>query len=231
MTDSRETEQQAALRFGPEYREEVALPGGERLVLRPIRPDDKAKLQSGLRRLSPKSRYLRFFTAKDHLTDAELRYLTEVDGHDHFALALGELDAEGNEGDGVGTARFVRLEDEPTVAEPAIAVVDPMQGRGLGRLLMLRLIAAAEERGVEKFRCELLSDNAPVRELLTDVSPGATFPTDGPVTLADMPLPHVEPDHPPEQPAPESVPATWLRLAAERIVELRHALLARFRRE
>lgn len=224
-------EQEAELRFGPDYREEVALPTGERLVLRPIRPDDKAKMQEGLARLSPKSRYLRFFTAKDHLSDAELRYLTEVDGHDHFAFALGMLDADDNEGDGVGTARFVRLDDHADVAEPAIAVIDPMQGRGLGRLLMLRLIAAAEERGIRQFRCELLSSNEAIRELLADVSPGVTFHTDGPVVVADMPLPHVEADHPPEHPAPESVAATWLRLAAERIVELRHALLARLGRE
>ncbi len=91
-------------------------------------------------------------------------------------------------------ARFVRLE-KPEVAEAAIAVIDRMQGRGLGRLLFQRLCAAAGERGIERLRCELLSMNAPMRALLDSMAPEVqrTSSEDGIVTV-EFPLPAVEPD-------------------------------------
>ncbi|MEM6995884.1 MAG: GNAT family N-acetyltransferase [Myxococcota bacterium] len=212
-------------RFGPDYAEDFEA-DRTRLRLRPVRPEDAALLREGFARLSPESRYRRFFTAKNELTDAELRYLTDVDGEDHFALALGTLDEAGNVVEGVGIGRFIRLRDEPDVAEPALAVVDSMQGHGLGRLLMLRLIAAATERGIRRFRCDFLADNAAVRKLFEEVVDDVAFSSDGSVATATMELPHVEPDHPAAEPSPKSAVARWLGLAAARLVQLRHELQA-----
>jgi GNAT superfamily N-acetyltransferase len=217
----------APLRFGPDYLEHIEhVDGPQRthMVLRLIRPTDVDRLREGFARLSPDSRYRRFFAARSRLTDAELRYLTEVDGIDHFALALGLLDENGEEGDGVGIARFVRLADDPTIAEPALAVVDAMQGRGLGRLLLLRLIAAASERGITKFRSEFLATNTTIRELVEDVADEVEFSGNGSVVTATMVLPHVAPDHPNGEPGPDSSAAQWLGLAAARAVQLRHRL-------
>src|SRR5262249_26789271 len=105
-------------RFDASYRETLELRDGSTVELRPIRPEDKPIFLDGFARLTPESRYLRFFTGKDHLTDAELAYLTEVDGERHFALG-----AIAPDGRGAGVARFVRLEDEPDVAELAVTVV------------------------------------------------------------------------------------------------------------
>lgn len=207
--------------FGPDYLEELHLRDGTRIRLRPIRPDDKGQLASGLRRLSPHSRYLRFFTDKERLTDAELRYLTEVDGEDHFALGASRVTDDGREGEGLGIGRFVRLADEPRVAEPALAVVDDVQGQGLGRLLLLRLIAAAAEREVEVFRCDFLAINRGMQDLLRDVSAEVEFRSDGPVVTAEFRLPHVPADAPPEE-APHVGPMfVWLKSAAEQVMELR----------
>src|SRR5436189_102460 len=112
-----------------------------------IRPEDKPLLRRGLAKLSVESRLRRFFAARNDFTPAELVYLTEVDGKDH--VAIGALRAD--DGEGVGVARFVRHAPAGEVAEPAIAVVDDMQGKGLGRLLLARLVAAARERGVTRF--------------------------------------------------------------------------------
>ncbi|MCA9711905.1 MAG: hypothetical protein KDK70_39070, partial [Myxococcales bacterium] len=207
--------------FGPDYAEEVALRDGSRVRLRLVRPGDKAQLVAGLHRLSPHSRYLRFFTDKERLTEAELRYLTEVDGEDHFALGVSRLDDEGREGEGLAIGRFVRLADEPRVAEPALAVVDHAQGQGLGRLLLLRLIAAAAERHVEAFRCDFLAINRGMQELLREVSPDVHFHSDGPVVTAEFRLPHVPHDAPPERAASAGPMFDWLRLAAEQVMQLR----------
>jgi len=130
---------------------------------------------------------------------------------------------DGSEGDGVGIARFIRLADEPDVAEPAIVVVDEMQGHGLGRLLMERLIEAAVERGVKRFRSDFLAINRPMKELLTHVSPAAQFIPQGPIVVAEFALV-------PEEGRPgwrdylelRSWPIyEWFRLAAQKAVTMR----------
>jgi hypothetical protein len=58
---------------------------GTLVTIRPIEPEDKTLLAEGLRRLSPEATFKRFLTPKVRFTDTELKYLTEVDGHDHIA--------------------------------------------------------------------------------------------------------------------------------------------------
>src|SRR4051794_34693246 len=70
--------------------------------IRPIRIDDQDLLSDGFSRLSPQSRRLRFFVSKKRLSAAELRYLTDVDHHNHEALvAVGRVG-----GPGLSAARF-----------------------------------------------------------------------------------------------------------------------------
>ena len=164
---------------GPDFHEEHVLNDGTAVSLRHVRPEDAAELRRGLERLSPESRYRRFLGAVTTLTDEHLRYLTCVDGHDHVAIvAVARTPAP--EGDtGLGIARFVRLQDEPTVAEAAITVIDDAQGKGLGRLLALTLARAAYERGVRRFRGRILADNTAVRQLLADVGAVVSKPENG----------------------------------------------------
>ena len=61
----------------------TVLRDGSEVLIRPVRPGDAELLAEGFERLSPESRRLRFLTAKDVLRPAELRYLTDVDHHDH----------------------------------------------------------------------------------------------------------------------------------------------------
>jgi ribosomal protein S18 acetylase RimI-like enzyme len=197
-------------RFGPEYRETVTLRDGSTVELRPIRPDDKARLVEAFARLSPESRYLRFFTGKDHLSADELRFLTEVDGEQHFALAATLPD-----GAGAGVVRFVRLKDQPHVAELAITVVDAMQHKGLGRILLDRLVEAARERGVTHFRAEVLATNAPMLALLEGQV--ATQTRSGSLLVVDFPLPD-------PAPSPSGARLTrFLELSAKRLLSFPRA--------
>ncbi len=131
------------MQYTADYQEEVTLADGLRLRIRLVRPSDKLLLERGFQRLSPTSRYRRFLTARNHLTEAELRYLTECDGIDHVAIgAVTCADGDGEE-QGVGIARFIRNRERPDTAEAAVAVVDEYQHRGIGHLLLSRLIEAA----------------------------------------------------------------------------------------
>ncbi len=123
------------------------------MIIRPLEPGDRQLLVDGFERLSPESRYRRFFAQIPRLTERQLDYLTDVDQHDHVALiAIDEAT-----GEGIGVARFVRT--GPGVAEPAIVVVDDHQGRGVGSALLDRLVERAQEEGVTRFVAPVLAEN------------------------------------------------------------------------
>jgi hypothetical protein len=118
---------------------------------------------------------------------------------------------EGTAPDGVGVARFVRLADRPDVAEAAVVVVDELQGRGLGSLLLRALTTAARLRGVAHFRAEVLPENQPMRDLLQRFDPGAPIEREAQVLVYDLELPETEDE---AHPAAELLRA-GLRLAAQ----------------
>ena len=185
-------------RFDDAYEESIRLSDGERVHLRLMQPGDKAMLVEAFERLSPDSRYARFMAPKTRITDAELRYLTEVDGIDHFAIGAIKRHLVSKD-EGVGSARFVRLPDRPDVAEPAVTVVDSYQGKGLGSMLLQRLIEAALERGVRWFSVELLAENTASRKMIEALAPEAKFrPSGDGAVVAMLPLP--EPDQTPTAP-------------------------------
>ena len=140
-----------------EFARRTRLRDGTNVLLRPIRSTDRARLEAGLQRLSPASRYLRFHTTVDELTDEQLRYLTEVDQHDHVAIVA--LDLDHPDEPGVGVARFIREPYEPHVAEAAITVADRYQGQGAGTILLGALAHRARDEDVAVFRNYVLDGN------------------------------------------------------------------------
>jgi RimJ/RimL family protein N-acetyltransferase len=147
---------------GESDRERVTLDDGTPVLLRPIRPTDAPQLQAGLLGLSERTRYLRFMAPRTQFSSEELRFLTEVDGEAHFALAAFALPS----GRLVAVGRFIRSGEVGEAAELALVVADDLQGKGLGGLLMARLSEAALARDVTSFTGFILEENRPVRSLL-----------------------------------------------------------------
>src|SRR5271154_3032296 len=87
----------------------VVLRDGSKVLIRQVQRTDAPLLADGFTRLSAHSRRMRFLGRKDSLSAADLRYLTDVDHHDHEAL--GALDQA--DGRGVGIARYVRDVEDP----------------------------------------------------------------------------------------------------------------------
>jgi GNAT superfamily N-acetyltransferase len=206
--------------FTPDYVERATLRDGTRVVLRLLAPEDKPILKAGFERLSAESRYSRFLAPKTALTDDELAYLTEIDQEHHLALGAVREDGDGAGGPiGAGIARFIRLPNLHATAEAAIAVADDCQGRGLGKLLFLRLCAAAAERGIERFRCEVLGSNTGMAALILAISPERTVEVGSGVMSIEMALPNVVPTAPVSDPAPEGAMYRMLRAAAQDTIE------------
>jgi GNAT superfamily N-acetyltransferase len=158
---------------GPDFQEEHVLGDGSPVTIRHVRPEDADELARGFEKLSPTSRYRRFLGGVTTLSPATLRYLTCVDGRNHVALVALTHGPGSNVERGLGIARFIRTADDPKVAEVAITVIDDAQRKGLGLILGVALGRAALERGITRFRGEVLTDNQPVRQLLDEV--GATI--------------------------------------------------------
>ncbi len=150
------------------------LSDGRRVTVRAIRPDDAAGLRAAFDRLSPETRYLRFLSGMNELSDAQLRYLTNVDGENHVALVAIWQTPDLKEERGVGVARFIRQASDPTAAEAAIVVADEMRRCGLGRILLTELSRVAWRKGVRKFVGEVQRSNDPMRHILAIIGARVT---------------------------------------------------------
>jgi GNAT superfamily N-acetyltransferase len=214
-----------AYHFDTDYCEVATLRDGRKVHVRLIRPSDKELIRRGFERMSPDSRYKRFFSPKARLSNAELRYLTELDQVNHLAIGAERLAGDGGDAiEGLGVARFVRYEDMPDMAEAAVAVIDEMQGKGLGSLLLQRLIAAAHERGIRRLRFEVLGSNHPMKELVKDLAPSArTLRCQGGVSVIECELPPLSPSHPVDVPPRQTSLYKLFSLAARGTVTLRGA--------
>lgn len=146
--------------------ETVELRDDSRIAVRAIEPDDRDRLLRAFHRLSPESRYRRFFAPLTDLSERDLSYLTEIDHHDHEALAA--LDPATDEI--VGVARYVRRE-EPHLAEASIVVADDWQHRGIATALLERLAPLAREAGITHFVALVLSENRDAIELFQSFAP------------------------------------------------------------
>lgn len=169
----------------PEPRE-YHLRDGTRVLVRPIREDDKERLRETFRRLSPEARYQRFLHAINELSDAQVRSLTELDYHDHMSWVA--LDPSRPELPAIGEARYIRVANHPEVAEVAVTVVDAWQGRGVGTLLFRMVCKWATGHGVRTFRAYALETNDSMIRIFKDIGARVVRHDEGVVAL-DMPVP------------------------------------------
>ncbi len=134
-------------------RNPVELTDGTQIRIRQISPDDREALAAGFERLTPESRYRRFFSAVPELSEEQLDYLTQIDHRDHEALVA----IDESTGDGIGVARFVRI--DARAAEPAIVVADEWHRRGVAGHLLDALAHRAREEGIRRFIAPVLAEN------------------------------------------------------------------------
>jgi GNAT superfamily N-acetyltransferase len=139
--------------------------------IRPLGPGDKQLVAGGFERLSPQSRYRRFFRPLDRLSERDLAYLTEIDHRDHEALA--GIDPE--TGHLIGVARYVR-NDEPDQAEVSVVVGDPWQGRGVATALLEHLVERAREEGIASFVALVMEENTQALTLFAHRMPRGARP-------------------------------------------------------
>jgi GNAT superfamily N-acetyltransferase len=138
------------------------LPGGERITLRVVRPQDAGALQTYFRGLSAESRYRRFLGALAELTASQLARLVAMDGPDELAVL-----AFAQGGDTSCLVGEAVLASTPGSArsEFALSVADAWQRRGVGTALVADLECRARMRGARHLYGDVLRANTPMKNL------------------------------------------------------------------
>jgi acetyltransferase len=133
--------------------------GGEHIVIRRFRPDDKMLYADFLRDVSAADLQLRFFARA-----AESDRLSHLDySHEMAFIALDEITGQ--------MLGLVRLKDEldEETAEFAILVRSGLKGHGLGWLLMQRVIDYAKDKGLRRVYGDVLAENASMLQMTEEL--------------------------------------------------------------
>jgi RimJ/RimL family protein N-acetyltransferase len=147
---------EAAARF----HEAITLRNGAPALVRAIRPDDRERLQTAFRGLDPESVYLRYFSYKHELSEADLDRLCNPDFHERVVLVVTQ--AGSTEETIIASAGYVAHDaaDGARSAEIAFTVEEDLHDQGLSSKLLAVLADLARADGVRRFEAEVLSRNA-----------------------------------------------------------------------
>ena len=142
------------------FSEVMQLRNGAPATVRAIRPDDRERLQAAFRALEPESVYLRYFSYKHELSEADLDRLCNPDFRERVVLVVTQPADAGEII--VGSGGYVRhpAADGAPAAEIAFAVEEDVQSQGISSKLLAVLADIARADGIERFDAEVLSRNS-----------------------------------------------------------------------
>jgi acetyltransferase len=139
------------------------LADGTNMVIRPIRPEDAALEQEFVRNLSEESRYFRFMSSVQELSESMLVRFTQIDYSREMALIA--VKEEHDKEIELGVTRYA-INPDGESCEFALVVADSMRGRGLGHKLMIALMDTARSKGLKSMEGEVLNSNTSMLKLM-----------------------------------------------------------------
>ncbi len=156
-----------AIRPYPRELEEWVEFGGQRALLRPIRPEDEPRHRDFLARITPEDLQLRFFHAKGAFEHAELARFTQIDYEREMAFIAVAADPGGAR-QTLGVVRAI-ADPDGTSAEFGILVRSDLKGKGLGRLLMEKIVRYCRDRDIGQLVGDVLTVNHGMLALARDL--------------------------------------------------------------
>jgi GNAT superfamily N-acetyltransferase len=154
----------------------VRLRDGQRVLIRPVLPQDEELTSAFFRGLPLRARYDRFMAPMPHLPPELVKRFTNIDYRSHVAL-VAEVFVGGRE-TVVAEARYACGPD-PSEAEFAVSVAEEWQGRGLASLLLGKLLCRAADAGLTRMIGETLASNATMLHLARKAGFTATSSAEG----------------------------------------------------
>lgn len=163
----------------------VTTRSGQRVCIRHIVPRDAELLVDLNRRLSPRTKWLRFFSTvgipEERLWDEATR-LSDLDPAISAAL-IGTIERDGAE-EAVAVARMIRDQPLGDTAEVAIVVRDDFQREGIGRVIFDLLVQLALVQDIKRLYAITLPENLGMQRLARGVGlPVSVRIHDGEMTI------------------------------------------------
>jgi acetyltransferase len=139
--------------------EEYALEGGEKAVLRPIRPEDEPLIKELFGTFSERTMHFRFFHALRDITHEQLIRYCHIDYDreisivaDHGGLLL-------------GMSRLMFDPGDTTRAEFSVVVSDAWQNKGLGFKMVEKIIEIGRDKGLDTVYATVIKDNSAMKHV------------------------------------------------------------------
>jgi acetyltransferase len=154
--------------YPTQYVSSEELRDGTPVTIRPIRPEDEPLMVKFHESLSEQSVYMRYFhmmkldqrTAHERLTR-----ICFIDYDREMALVAEHTDPETGEREIMGVARLSRHGAAPDEAEVSVLVSDRFQRRGIGTLLLNRLLEVGRAEDLRRITAEILFDNRAMQHI------------------------------------------------------------------
>jgi acetyltransferase len=140
---------------------EEILKDGTKVIIRPIKPEDEPLLMELFKNLSEKSALLRFQQPNRPLSKSDLIRFCHIDYDQEMTLVV--LIKENNTQKIIGAAHLMKTYEDK--AELSIEIIDQYQGKGLGTLLVGKLLDFAKNYGYKKIWMEIKKENFPMIKL------------------------------------------------------------------
>lgn len=157
-----------AIRPYPKNLESEAILGdGQKIFIRPIRPEDEPAHVEFLSKINPQDIRFRFFGQIRDLPHSEMARLTQIDYDREMAL-IAKLPNGDKEGETVGVVRTI-TDPNNERTEFAIIVRSDIKGRGLGRILLQMMIEYCSRRGTKEMVGQVLRDNEVMLALTSQI--------------------------------------------------------------
>jgi len=140
--------------YPKEWERTLTLRDGQRVAVRPVRPEDESLYEDFFRHVSADDMRLRFFGLVKDIGHAFIARLTQIDyGRSIALLALDE-----GKGRLIGVVRL-HADPDHRNGEYAILLRSDCKGLGLGWALMQLIIEYARKEGLRRITGQVLSDN------------------------------------------------------------------------
>ncbi len=150
-----------------------------------VTPDMGPKIIEGYKRLSERTRRMRFFGQVSGLSSTQINFLASPDGRNHIAYAAEEQFADRRAPAGI--ARCIRLDPDSKMAEVAMTIVDDYQGKGMGNLLHACLHRHASAVDIKQFIYDVSAENTRFIEHLTSLG-SDLISRDGEIVRLTLPV-------------------------------------------
>jgi acetyltransferase len=190
QTDPAEIPKPAIRPYPSKYSGQIVLKDGTILKIRPIRPEDEPEFVRFHETLSDQSVYLRYFSLmslESRIRHERLSRMCFIDYDRQMALVAERASSVGRAEGIVGVGRMIKYPGK-NEAEIAVLVSDDFQKRGIGSVLVQRLVEFARDEKLDLLTASFLAENQPIEKLFKSQAFVISDGTDPDVRQAELRL-------------------------------------------